>query len=92
MSTDLDYLERLVAEEMQALAFTAAAGGVLAGTVLGWAAADALTPWAQTTYTLVTLVSAIAALWFGPVWLRKRASRRRVREWLLGYGPDDAGA
>lgn len=94
MLADLDYLEKLAAEEMQALAFTAAAGGVLAGAILGWAAADAFTPWAQAAYNLVTLVSAITALWFGLVWRRKRASHKSLCARLVecSLAIDDAGA
>ena len=93
MLTELDNLENLVAEEMQALAFATAALGVLAGAILGWVGAGVLKPWAQATYTVVTLLSAIATLWFGLVWLRKKAARRSLRDRLIGYGlADDAGA
>jgi len=93
MLADLDYLEKLAAEAARAGAIAAAAGGVLAGAIFGWAAADAFTPWAQATYTLVTLVSAITALWFGLVWRRKRASHKSLCARLVenSLAIDDAG-
>lgn len=86
MLTDLDNLENLFAEEMQALAFATAALGALLGAVLGWASAGTLRPWAQSTYTAITAITAIGTLWFSIVWARKRRARKSLRDRLVGQG------
>ncbi len=86
MLTDLDNLETLFAEEMQALAFATAALGAFLGAVLGWASAGTLRPWAQSTYTAVTAVTAICTLWFGIAWARNRRKRKSLRDRLVGQG------
>lgn len=79
METELDTLQRASSEENESSAFFFGSGGALVGTIGSWISFASLPVWGISVLTSVTMVLAIATIFFGVRYARaKRASTEVV--------------
>jgi hypothetical protein len=90
MERDLDTLDRIVTTENAALGFFTGTAGAFAGAALGWLGASGLSPVRHALFGVVTLTTAILALWFLVQWRIARAQRPSLLAELRSHAEDRA--